>query len=194
MPIPAIVLAAGASRRLGRPKQLVRIEGEPLLERTFRVTRQAGAWPIFVVLGAHRDAILAAVDLDGATVVVNEEWEQGIAASIHAGVRAVQANVYDAAGVLMLVCDQTRLSAEHLAALIAGFESASSQTILASQYAGMAGIPAVFPASQFDALLALRGDTGARALLRKSECPVALVPFEDGEFDLDSTVDLERIL
>jgi len=71
MSIPAILLAAGASRRLGRPKQLVRVAGETLLERTLRVVRESGAGPTLAVLGAHRDAIQTAIDLAAVRVVVN---------------------------------------------------------------------------------------------------------------------------
>jgi molybdenum cofactor cytidylyltransferase len=190
MSIPAVILAAGASRRLGQPKQLVRIAGETLLDRTIREVRESGAQPILVVLGAHRDAIQATVDLSGLHLVFNSNWEQGIASSIHMGIGAVQELVADATAVLMLVCDQPKLTAEHLRALIAIHENATELAIVASAYAGITGIPAIFPASQFQRLLALQGDAGAKYLLRNPGCPLISVIFQGGEVDVDLPSDL----
>jgi molybdenum cofactor cytidylyltransferase len=193
MTVPAIILAAGVSRRLGQPKQLVRIAGETLLARTIRVVRDSGAHPILIVLGAHRDAIQAAVDLSEARVVVNPTWEQGIATSIHVGIGAAQELVPDATAMLLLVCDQPKLTAEHLRALIAIHERAAEPTIVASAYAGIAGIPAIFPASQFSRLFSLQGDAGARYLLRNPDCALIAVPFIGGEIDLDTPSDLAAL-
>lgn len=192
MPVPAIILAAGASRRLGRPKQLVRIAGEALLARTIRVVRQAGADPVLVVLGANRERITKDVELSGVSVVANPDWEQGIARSIRAGVEALQRLRPDSKAAMILVCDQPGLTADHLKLLIARFEQADKPAIVSSRYAGIAGIPAIFPASQFAKLLALKGDAGARFLLRNPECPMDSVDFADGEADIDTPEDLAR--
>jgi len=102
MSIPAVILAAGASRRLGRPKQLVALEGETLLRRAARAAL-AGCAPVLVVLGSGADAMAA--NLAGLPVMLvgNAAWETGMASSIRAGIRALPAG---AAGVLFLVCDQ----------------------------------------------------------------------------------------
>jgi molybdenum cofactor cytidylyltransferase len=191
MAVPAIILAAGASRRLGQPKQLVRIAGETLLAHTIRVVREAGAEPIFVVLGAHYENISSAVDLSHTHPVVNANWEQGIASSIHAGIRALQQLDPDASAALFLVCDQPRLTARHLRSLIEAHERVDVPTIVASHYAGIAGIPAIFPASQFTHLMALKGDAGARHLLRNPDCPMVTAPFYGGEVDIDTPSDLD---
>jgi molybdenum cofactor cytidylyltransferase len=193
MTMAAIILAAGASRRLGRPKQLVRIAGEALLARTLRTLRTAGASafdPIVVVLGAHHEIITANVDLSHAHPVMNPNWEQGIATSIHAGIHSLLQLSPEATAALMLVCDQPRLTTEHLRGLIEAHEQADEAAIVASQYAGAAGIPAIFPASQFANLLRLQGDTGARYLLRDPACPMITVQFEGGEIDIDTPSDL----
>jgi molybdenum cofactor cytidylyltransferase len=191
MSIPAIILAAGASRRLGRPKQLVHIAGETLLARTLRMARGAGAGPIFVVLGARGEEIAAGMDLSTAHPVVNPDWEKGIATSIQAGIHALRQLHPEVSGALLLVCDQPRLTAEHLLRLIEVFEQASELAIVASQYADTAGIPAIFPASQFAKLNALTGDTGARSLLRNPDCSVVTVLFEGGEVDIDTPSDID---
>jgi len=188
--IPAIILAAGASWRLGQPKQLVRVADETLLERTIRVVCESGIEAVFVVLGAHREKIAECVDLSRVRVVVNPAWEEGIASSLHAGLRAVAEESPEASGVLLLVCDQPALSAEHLNALLHASDDVRKGGIVASSYAGIAGIPAIFPESQFQNLLALRGDAGARSLLRDPRCPLIEVPFAGGEVDVDTPQDL----
>ncbi len=190
MGITAILLAAGASRRLGQPKQLVRVAGEPLLACTLRIVREAGLTEILVVLGAQREQIIREIDLCGAGIVVNPDWEQGIAGSIQAGILAVTEAATPPEAVMLLVCDQPRLTAAHLQELIAAWQQAPEPSILASLYDGLAGIPAIFPASQFRRLLALKGDSGARALLRDPDVPVLAVPFEGGELDIDTPADL----
>jgi len=188
--VAGVVLAAGASRRLGQPKQLLMYEGETLLARSVRLACEAGVAPVLVVVGADAELIGAAVPADKAAVVMNQEWEQGIASSIHAGVKALDEA---ALGVLILACDQPRLSAEHLRGLIETFAAQSAPSIVASTYAGVVGIPAVFPREAFANLLALRGDKGARALLMQPPCALVALPFEGGEVDIDQSDDLARL-
>ncbi len=194
MPVPAIILAAGASRRLGQPKQMVRVNGETLLARTIRVVRESGADPVLVVLGANRESIAETVDLSAVEVIANPHWEQGIASSIHAGIEALMRLRPDAHGMMILVCDQPNLAAGHLKQMIEVFEQAAEPTIIASRYARIVGIPAIFPGGQFAKLLALAGDTGARSLLRHPDCPMIAVDFEGGEADVDTPEDLARAI
>jgi molybdenum cofactor cytidylyltransferase len=143
-----------------------------------------------VVLGAHQESILSEVDLSGVQVAVNHDWGQGIASSIHEGVRAVEQFTAKAAAVLLLVCDQPELSVEHLRSLIEAYRQADERAIVASRYAGIAGIPAIFPVSQFGRLLGLRGDAGARHILRRPDCAMVTIDFEGGEVDIDTPEDL----
>jgi CTP:molybdopterin cytidylyltransferase MocA len=193
MPVAAIVLAAGASHRLGQPKQLLRHGGETLLERAIRLANEAGAEPVFTVLGAHFDRIRAAIPLDNAIPILNGRWELGIASSIHAGLLALDAVETSVPGVLILSCDQPRLTAGHLRGLIETFAAQMEPAIVASAYAGVDGVPAVFPRSVFAELLALRGDQGARALLVRPPCPLIALPFEGGDVDIDLPDDLGQL-
>jgi molybdenum cofactor cytidylyltransferase len=196
MSVPAIILAAGASRRLGRPKQLVMVSGETLLGRTVRLAREAGADPVIVVLGAHVAEIAASADLGRASVIVNAQWEQGIASTIHVGIEMAWEMRSQAA--MLLVCDQPRLTAAHLRELTQAYAEAGVGTIVASRYAGTTGIPAIFPAEYFERLLALAGDEGARRILREDEARedesrVIAIDFEGGEVDVDSAEHLEQL-
>jgi molybdenum cofactor cytidylyltransferase len=191
--VAAIVLAAGASRRLGQPKQLLVYEGETLLERAIRLAAEAGTTPILTILGAHREAILAAISFNRTVSVINDNWGKGIATSIHAGLESLDAIVPQADSALILSCDQPRLTADHLRDLIKAFEAQAEPSIAASAYAGVVGIPAIFPRLVFPHLLALRGDQGARAILAQPPCPLIPVAFSGGEMDIDQPSDLAQL-
>lgn len=178
--VAAIVLAAGASRRLGTPKQLARLGTETLLERAVRVAREAGLTPVLGVLPA--DLSLESIPA-GMVRVINVEAAEGMASSIRAGLLALSANETTVSGVVILACDQPAVTAEHLRELARG-----GTNVVASAYSGRKGIPAYFPGTHFSALLALRGDRGARDLLQNA----AAIPLPGGELDVDTIQDLER--
>lgn len=193
MTFPAIVLAAGASRRLGQSKQLVKHGNETLLKRAIRLSNEAGASPVLAVLGANFDIISASVPFNDAVRVFNRHWEQGIASSIHAGLHALDEHAHSAAAVLLLSCDQPRLTAAHLLAIMNASAAQPVPSIAASKYAGVLGVPAVFPRHVFPDLLALRGDKGARGLLEQAPCPVVAIEFDGGEIDIDRPADLAEL-
>ena len=193
--VAAVVLAAGASTRLGQPKQLLRLVasgGETLLDHAIATARAGGAMPIFVVLGASVEEIQREAQLRGCMVVRNEAWAEGMASSVRAGVSAVLEHVVDASGVLLLVCDQPELTADHVRALLTA-HAEEPEGIAASRYAGRLGVPAVLPRALFPALLALKGDRGARSLFESSGLAIREVEFAEGAWDIDSTEDLQRL-
>lgn len=167
----AVVLAAGASSRLGEMKQLVRVGGERLLDRAVRVAQEAGFAPVVVVLGFGAERIVSECRLEGVRVVVNEGWAEGMGSSVRAGVEAMG----DAAGIVVMTCDQPAVTAEHLRALV-------GDGVAGSSYGGKVGVPGYFPTKEFGELLGLRGDVGARGLLRGAR----LVELRGGEMDVDT--------
>ncbi len=187
-PVAAVVLAAGASTRLGRPKQLVRIDGEPLVRRAARTALAAGCRPVLVVLGAAGAAVGGAVADLPVRRVTNPRWLDGVGASIACGVRAVAAG--RPAGCIVLPCDQPRLTAGVLTALIERF-AAGGAAAVACGYGGTAGPPALFAPELFDRLSALTGDRGAKRVLRGCAA-VAVVDFPGGDLDVDTDADLLR--
>jgi len=180
---PAVILAAGASRRLGWPKQLVEFDGESMLRRTVRAAL-AHCAPVLVVVGCQGEAMAAHLAGLAVTVVRNPDWEEGMAASIRAGLAALPAA---AEGALFLVCDQPAVDAALIAELLAA-HARRPGAVVACGYGGVRGIPSWLPARCFPDLARLRGDRGARGLLQGAD--VEVVPFPGGAVDLDRPEDL----
>jgi len=185
--VAAIVLAAGASRRLGRPKQLVLWGGEALVRRAARIACESSCGRVVVVVGAAEREVREAIAGLRAEVVPNEEWAEGIASSIRAGVGAVDSAVEGAA--LLLACDQPMLTSTHLGWIVAAWRSGAK--MVGSRYADTLGVPALFDRSAFPALLALRGDAGAKKVLQAGES--VGIDWTEGELDVDTPADLERV-
>lgn len=182
----AILLAAGASRRLGTPKLLLRIDGEPLVRRAARAALATEPVQALAVLGANGDAVFASVAGLGLTRVDCANWDQGLAASLRAGIGALHADID---GVLVVLCDQPALSAAHLRALVAAWREAPARAT-ASAYAGVLGVPALLPRVWFAEVLGLAGDRGARELLRARADEVSAVPAPELSWDIDRPQDL----
>lgn len=179
MSIAAVVLAAGESTRLGRPKQSLQINHESLVERAVRVARHAGFTPVITVLRDNN--LIDSVQKQGAIAVLNRKSHEGMASSIRCGVEAARS--LKASGVVVMTCDQPGVTADHLHAL-----TVDHATTTGSGYAGRVGVPAYFPAASFDALLALDGDTGARELLRGARS----ISNEALNLDIDTEEDFRR--
>jgi molybdenum cofactor cytidylyltransferase len=177
--IAGVVLAAGASTRLGRAKQEIVLDeatGETLVERAVRVAVEAGLSPVVVVV---RPAASFVKRLQGCVVVMNEQADEGMASSIRCGIRAL----HDVVGAVVMTCDQVQMRAAHLEQLCA-----EPERVTGSRYAGRVGVPAYFPAAVFAELMKLQGDVGARELLREA----ATIADEDLALDIDTEADVER--
>lgn len=182
----AVVLAAGASTRLGRPKQLIDVEGEPLLRRVTRWVLATQPRDAVVVLGHDADLIGAALDSVGVRTLRIANAETGMAASLRAGIEALDVRC---AGALIVLTDQPALTGAHLDALCATWRAEPTRAI-ASAYAGVLGVPAVLPRAWFEDIVALRGDVGARSLLRARRDDVIGVAAPELAWDLDTADDL----
>ena len=186
--IAAVVLAAGASSRLGEPKQLLRFHGEQLVDRAVRIAHEAGATSIFLVLGADHERILDALTPTSYSprVLINRGWQHGMATSVALGVAAAER--VGAQDVLVLACDQVSVTPEHLRQLIV---ASKRERVVASLYHGRGGIPALFPEFSFHALQDLTGDRGAREILQDQS--VLTVTLPGGEFDVDTPDDVTTL-
>jgi CTP:molybdopterin cytidylyltransferase MocA len=181
----AILLAAGASTRLGQPKQLVEIGGVPLLRRAAHALLATMPVALVVVLGHDAPAMRAALaDID-ARVVVAHDHAEGLSASLRAGLAALPDDI---AGTLVALTDQPALDPAHLAALCATWRGDPLRAV-ASAYAGVLGVPALLPRRWFDELARLEGDVGARALLRARTEDVLAIDAPALAHDIDTPAD-----
>ena len=189
--LACVLLAAGGSRRLGAPKQLLRRRGRSLLLHAFGAARAAAPnSPLIVVLGAHALRLRAHLRRHGAAarVVTNAGWDTGLASSLRAGLAAVPSR---AQAVLVLLTDQPLVGAAALRRLIVAWRRRPSLPA-AARYAGRVGVPAILPRRTLRAVRELDGDGGARALLRNA-VEITLAEMPEAELDIDTPADAARL-
>lgn len=182
----AIVLAAGASRRFGSPKQLVRVNGQSLLQKVIAHASGLLGSAVTVVLGAHAAEIAKTLSPGNAGILINRNWQEGIASSIRV---AVQRLPGACDGVMLVLADQPLVVSETLSRLISAWRRQPRQ-IVASRYGSVTGVPAIFPRWCFGDLTALRGDQGARIVLRRYADNVVRLAHPEAAVDIDYPEDL----
>lgn len=184
-----VVVAAGASSRLGKPKQLLLYKGETLLRHAAKAAIESGASDVVVVLGF--DAVAMLSELGGVPVrtVVNEEWPEGMGSSIRHGIDALGSQVKCA---VVMLGDQPYVTPQHICSL-ASRHFDGGAPIVASLYDNVRGVPCAFGSEVFPELLALTGDSGAKELIRAASAKVDTVPFFGGSLDIDTQEDYDRL-
>ncbi|WP_017721223.1 nucleotidyltransferase family protein [Kamptonema formosum] len=187
-----VLLAAGASTRMGTPKQLLLYQGRSLLRHSAEVAVASKCRPVAVVLGASAGLLRNEVRHLSVRVVENEQWAEGISSSIRRGIEALNAGPTELEAVVIMLCDQPFVSAESINKLVDTY-SLSGQPIVASEYAGTLGVPALFSRRLFSELASLSGDRGAKDIIRNYSQYVACIPFSEGATDIDTLEDFERL-
>lgn len=182
-----VLLAAGGSTRMGRPKQLLPVHGQPLLRHVTQLALRASVSPVVVVLGANADVIAPCLDGLSVQIAVNPNWSEGLGSSLRCGMEALLTAVPETEVVIVALADQPALPPEHLAQLIARYCQGGC-TAVASKIGQEPVPPVLFDRSWFDRLRTLTGDTGARALLHERAAEVATVPLATNT-DLDTPED-----
>ena len=181
-----LLLAAGSSSRLARPKQLLPYQGHTLLHHAAEVAAASPCRPLVLVTGALHDELLPEIDGLPFHVVRNDAWADGMGGSIAAGLAELESAAegprVDA--VVVMLCDQPLVSEEIIGQLIVQFQ-ATHQPVVASAYAGTQGVPALFGREIFPELLALRGASGARELLQQYN-HLPTIDFPGGATDVDT--------
>ena len=190
-----IVLAAGASSRMGGPKQLLRYDGETLLRRAVRAALGSRCRPAVVVLGAQAEALRG--EVVGAQVVINEEWEEGMASSLRCGLRALEAATSEPlAAAVLLLCDQPFVTSTVINRLLETYET-ERPLLVASEYEvggeTARGVPALFSRALFSELMDLRGVGGAKRVIRRHASEAAFIAAPEAAFDVDTPEDYRRL-
>jgi molybdenum cofactor cytidylyltransferase len=186
----AIILAAGSSSRMGNPKQLLEWHNRPLLAHALTNIREILHDRVIVVLGAHAELIQTSIDLGDVTSIVNSQWQEGMASSIRVGIKALPTS---ATAVLIMLCDQPLINAEHIQNLLSGWQHAPT-LIAVSEYHQSVGVPVVFPAEFFTDLLALKGVRGAKPLILDFKDRLLKIPLPEAEVDIDKPEDFEFLI
>jgi molybdenum cofactor cytidylyltransferase len=185
-----VVLAAGASVRMGTPKQLLPLDGGTLLGTVLAAARGARLDEVVLVLGAEAERILAAVDTRGVRVVVAAEHAEGMGASLRTGVAALGPQVER---VAILLGDQPRVGAALVDAVLARHLE-SGLPAAAVSAAGLVQPPVVADRRLWPQLLAARGDRGLRDVLRAAPGSVATLSVGGTAVDIDTPDDYQRLL
>ena len=189
--IAAVVLAAGGSTRMGEPKQLLMVRGRPMLRRVSEAVCAIGLEQVVIVVGAHSDAVMKALDGLSVTVIVNEDWFCGLSSSLRAGIGALRPGIEAA---LVVLADQPALTPELLSTLVDRYR-ATGAPIVAPVHKGQRGNPVLFDRALFPELMAVEGDRGGRQLLKRHEREVDQVETMDPAvlMDIDTWQDYERL-
>jgi molybdenum cofactor cytidylyltransferase len=190
--IGAIILAAGESLRLGKPKQLIELRGKTLLRRVVDAVTEANCSPTVVITGIHQAELRNELRTTEALVLENQNWRRGMGTSIRAGVQHLIENEIDVDGVLLLLCDQPFVNADTIRNLIRLHEE-TKKSIVASHYAGTLGVPTLFDRSLFRELLSLSDQAGAKSIILKNRARVTQFAFPEGAIDIDTWEDLEEL-
>ena len=187
--VHVLVLAAGASTRLGQPKQLVRLGGRPALHIVLANAVTVAGNAVTVVIGANAQELTHMLAHSPASSIVNRHWEEGIAASIRCGLGSVPSS---ADAVMILLGDQVCVSSDDLKRLLAAWNGQESR-LAAATYERHVGVPAILPRACFSELAQLRGDEGARKILQRNPDRLIRVPMSNAAFDLDTEEDLAAL-
>jgi len=189
--IGAVILAAGASRRMGEPKQLLRLGGKTLLEGVLDNARGAAVHEIVVVLGASAENIRQQVDLGGIKVVINSSHEQGMGTSLGAGLAALDPAIN---ATLILLADQPFVRAATLDRICGEYRRSHAQIVI-PLYNGFRGNPVLLDRSVFPEVMSLSGDVGCRAIFGNHLEGIVKLPVDDVGIllDIDSKADFEKL-
>lgn len=189
--IAGVVLAAGTSSRLGRPKQLLGYRGRPLVQHAVDAALDAGLDEVVVVLGHEADAVHDALELSPrGRVALNPQYAGGQSTSLRAGLASLGEGVRAAA---VLLGDQPGVGADEVRAVVERYEQTGGPVVRAS-WEGRPGHPVLFDRGVWDALMEVTGDVGARDLLRERPDWVVSVDFgRPPPPDVDTEADYERL-
>jgi len=187
----AIILAAGSSSRLGKPKQNLVFQGSTLLQRAIKFALAADTDEVVVILGANSEVIKPNLTDKNIRIIQNNDWQEGMASSIRVGLAALLKINPQLRHVILMLCDQPFADTSIINQLIKA--ASTGKTIVASAYNGTLGPPALFNKIHFEELLVLQGNEGAKKLLVKYEQEVHKVPFPLGMIDIDTIGDFERL-
>lgn len=186
-----VILAAGASTRMGTPKQLLKFQGRSFLRHTTEIALASVCKPVIVVLGANALPIRNEISELPVIIIENHNWRQGMSSSIQAGIKTLEHNS-NIDAVILLLCDQPFISVDIINELVEAFYT-TAKPIIASEYKQTLGVPALFARQLFSELMNLNSASGAKQVIQKNEELVHKVCFELGAIDIDTPEEYEQL-
>ena len=191
--IAILILAAGGSRRMGEPKQLLKWKNTDLVNHAIETSSQIDSSQIYLVLGSDAKLIRAGITDKNVTFIINEHWEEGIGSSISSGVKAVKKSNPSTNGILIMLSDQPLINHDYLNRMVTIWQEGTHQ-IVASDYAdGKFGVPALFGDRYFNALEKLSDDRGAKIIIKKNFEDVTGLNARDMILDIDTPEDYAKL-
>jgi molybdenum cofactor cytidylyltransferase len=190
--LAAVILAAGGSSRMGQPKQLLKFRGTSLLRRAIDTALAVPTEQVIVVLGSAADQLLPECQSANTTVVLNDQWQEGVSTSLRGGLAAVSS---DARGVFIYPADMPLVTPEALRELVHR-QQVSGRPAAMTEAGGIRGVPVFITRSLFPALMIQEGDVGGAQYLRGHPEAVEAVHFDDPDLirDVDRPEDYARLL
>ena len=188
-----VILAAGNSSRFGSIKELLHFNNKTLIEHIINEAIDANLNPAIVVTGANANEISNTIPQQKIQIVFNEQWQQGMASGIVAGLSKLLSLNKNIRAVIIAVCDQPFVTSQVFHQLI-GKQTQTEKNIVACAYADTIGTPALFTQKYCDNLLSLSGDEGAKKILKAHDDDVATIEFPQGNIDIDTQKDYEDLL
>ncbi|GGI25402.1 nucleotidyltransferase family protein [Pedobacter mendelii] len=188
-----IILAAGNSSRLGKPKQLLHFNGKTLLDIVTDEALKTEFWPVVVVLGAYLNEIKQIHNNPKVIYTVNENWKTGMSSSIGVGLTVLLNESPDIDSVIITVADQVYITSEIFEALNNRYQS-ENKNIVTSTYSQTTGTPVLFNKKYFSKLLNLSGSIGAKDLIKNNINDTASIAFELGSIDIDTETDYNNLI
>ncbi len=187
-----IILAAGESKRLGQPKQLLPYLGTSIIRHVIVTALASKAEKTIVITGAYHIQIRSELHGTPVTIIENHSWHEGVSTSIRLGIEMLEQSDVPIRAVLLMTSDQLRVSTPLINLIIDKYNN-QPKSIIACEYEKTVGVPALFDQAHFLELKSLHGDNGAKSIIKSHPEHVLTIPFPEGALDIDTANDLEKL-
>jgi molybdenum cofactor cytidylyltransferase len=191
--IPILLLAAGASSRMGQPKQLLPWGEQTLIEHQIQTLLKTGN-PVNVVIGSNSDLILPIIEKYPENIFINAGWELGMGSSISFGILQMIRKFPEAEGVLITLLDQPLLTTSYFQKMLSAFNSGNQQILVSHSASGWTGVPVLFDQYYFKELTELSNDEGAKKIIKRHEEKVILLDGDELLEDIDTPLAYQQLL
>ena len=188
-----LLLAAGSSSRMGKPKMFLPFNGKTLLQHVIDEIKKTNGTQLLVVTGCYHPLLKEILLSQQIDFTENENWEDGMGSSIQKGISYIIKHYQNASNVIILVCDQPHISSSLLNELITTAQK-TSKGIIASFYNDTNGTPALFDKKYFEHLILSNGKYGAKKIIQQYKEDAAMVNFPLGKVDIDTDEEYEKLI